>query len=141
MDKITGNNISASLGLAQLKYLKEWVEKKRKIYNSYHGFFSKNRMFGSVELPFGIYANRWLSAFLVRSPRKRDEILERLASKRIETRRFWKPLHLLNIFKGQKSYVSGVASDLFEKGICLPSGVGLKKEEQEEIIQAIINID
>ncbi len=135
------SNISASLGLAQLKNLKEWVEQKRKIYDAYQESFAKNKIFEGVDVPLGIYANKWLSTFLVRSAKRRDEILELLASKRIETRRFWKPLHLLNIFKGQKSYLSGVASDLFEKGICLPSGVGLMKKEQEEIIQIIIDID
>lgn len=135
------SNLSASLGLAQIRWLEEWVDQKRKIFDAYQERISKERIFDAVEFSSGIYANRWLSAFLVRSPKRRDVILERLGSKGIETRRFWKPLHALNIFKGQKSYVSGVASDLFDKGICLPSGVGLKKEEQEEIIQLINSVD
>lgn len=33
--------------------------------------------------------------------------------------------------------MSGVADNLFEKGICLPSGIGLTIEDQNMIIQVI----
>ncbi|MCK5705998.1 MAG: DegT/DnrJ/EryC1/StrS family aminotransferase, partial [Cyclobacteriaceae bacterium] len=135
------SNLSAALGLAQLKHLKEWVNQKRKTFETYHELNSNKNIFRSTAEPSGVYSNRWLSAFLLNSIKRRNDILNALINRRIETRRFWKPLHLLNIYKGQKSYVSGVASDLFEKGICLPSGVGLKIEEQAEIIQIINTID
>ncbi len=135
------SNLCASLGLAQIKYLKEWVGQKRKIFNTYQESFSGKVMFEVVDNPVGLNSNRWLSTFLIAHPGKRDQVLDMLAAKGIETRRFWKPLHLLHIFKGQKAYVTGMASDLFDKGICLPSGVGLKKDEQAEIIQAIHSID
>lgn len=135
------SNLSASLGLAQIKHLKEWVEQKRMIFDTYYKGISKDKIHKGIELSGSVFANRWLSTFLVRSPKKRDEIIELLESQGIETRRFWKPLHLLNIFKGQKSYMSGVAHDLFEKGICLPSGVGLKKDALQEIIQYINSKD
>ena len=135
------SNLSASLGLAQIEFLKEWVGQKRKIFKRYQQGISNKQIHVGDEFSDGVYANRWLSTFLVKSPKRRDEIIEILESQGIESRRFWKPLHLLNIFKGQKSYMSGVAHDLFEKGICLPSGVGLKKETLEEIIQYINSAD
>lgn len=131
------SNLSASLGLAQIPHLEEWVAQKRKIYNTYREMISDDSFIEKKPDASGIYANKWLSAFLVCSTQKRDDMLSLLRGKGIEARRFWKPLNELNLYKGQKSYISGVANELFEKGICLPSGVGLKKEEQEEIIQLI----
>lgn len=131
------SNLSAALGLAQFKCLEEWVQRKRKIYDYYQQLISKEIIFNEVECSKGNYENRWLSTFLVKEIQSRDEILNILASIGIETRLFWKPLHLLNIFKGQKSYMSGVADNLFEKGICLPSGIGLSIEDQNMIIQVI----
>ena len=135
------SNLSAFLGLAQLPYLDEWVKRKREIFNTYKNINSEQNLLHWIDDPAGVYSNKWLSAFLVKSINKRDEILNTLLKKGIESRRFWKPLHLLNIYKNQKSYVSGVANMLFEEGICFPSGVGLKKEIQKEIIQHIKSID
>ncbi len=135
------SNLNASLGLAQLTCLNKWVEKKREIFKTYHDLNSKENLIGWTQDNSEMHSNRWLSAFLVKSEIKRHEIIKVLGDRKIEARRFWKPLHLLKIYKGQKSYISGVANDLFKKGICLPSGVGLKKEEQAEIIQIISTMD
>jgi dTDP-4-amino-4,6-dideoxygalactose transaminase len=135
------SNLSASLGLAQLSCLKEWVEQKRRIFETYHELNSKENLIGGIQDHSEMHSNRWLSAFLVKSSKKQREIIDALEARKIETRRFWKPLHLLNIYKGQRSYISGVANELFKKGICLPSGVGLNKEEQNEIIQIISALD
>lgn len=135
------SNLSASLGLAQLKHLKEWVQRKRKTFETYCELNTNKIIFECPEDLAKVYSNRWLSAFLVKSIEQRDDILNALINRGIESRRFWKPLHSLNIYEAQRSYLSGVADDLFEKGICLPSGVGLKDEEQAEIIQIIRSMD
>jgi len=135
------SNISASLGMAQISHLGEWVNRKRRIFETYQKINARRTIFYWTEDKLGIYSNRWLSVFLIESMEKRDKIIEALRNMRIESRRLWQPLHLLAIFKGQKSYISGVANDLFTNGICLPSGVGLKNEEQDEIIQLIKSIN
>ena len=74
---------------------------------------------------------------MLKSPAIRDHIIQVLHSKKIESRRFWKPLHIMGIYTDQRSYISGISTELFSKGICLPSGVGLEKSDQEEIISLI----
>jgi UDP-N-acetylbacillosamine transaminase len=135
------SNVSASLGMAQISHLEDWVKRKREIFEEYKKININKSLFNWVEEKSGMYSNRWLSVFLIESIEKRNEIQSVLQNLGIESRRFWKPLHQLQIFDRQKSYISGVSENLFTKGICLPSGVGLKSEEQEEIIQVIRSIN
>lgn len=135
------SNLSASLGLAQIARLKEWVEKKRRIFEIYHRLNLKEDQITGVDDSSGVHSNRWLSAFLVAKSKKKQSIIDALEERAIESRRFWKPLHLLQIYKGQKSYISGVADELFKKGICLPSGVGLTNQQQTEIIDIINSLE
>ena len=135
------SNISGALGLAQLKYIDEWVIKKRDIFERYKTINSHNSTFEWIEERPGNYSNNWLSVFLVKSSLVRDRIISLMEQNKIETRRLWKPLHLLNIYNGQKAYISGVSNDLFDRGISLPSGVGLNKKQQRLVIDIINTIE
>lgn len=123
------SNLCASLGLAQFSCLHEWIDTKRRIFNDYKDFLNRFDKFESVVERTGYYSNRWLSVFLAPDAKERVRILTTLENSAIEARRFWKPLHLLQIYKYQKAYISGIAEELFDKGICLPSGVGLTQKE------------
>jgi len=133
------SSLNASLGLAQLDQLQFCVTRKREIFETYVAGIKSTGIRYIQEK--GNFLNRWLSMFLLRSETERDRIQKRLQKHNIESRKPWKPLHLLNIYGEQISYVNGVASNIFERGICLPSGVGLKQEELEEIISLIDVID
>ena len=55
----------------------------------------------------------------------------------IESRPIWKPMHLQPVFKKAPYYGGGVAEDIFNRGLCLPSGSNLTEEEKEKIKIAI----
>ncbi len=135
------SNISGALGLAQIKNIEEWVVKKRKIFEAYKTINSGNNILEWIEEGAGIFSNKWLSVFLVKSSIIRDLIISTLEQNKIEARRLWKPLHLLGIYDGQKSYISGVSDSLFNRGICLPSGVGLNKIDQRLVIEIVKTIE
>jgi len=63
--------------------------------------------------------------------------MEALNKNDIESRPLWKPMHLQPLFKNSKCYLSGVSEELFKKGLCLPSGTTLKKDDVEDIAKAI----
>jgi UDP-N-acetylbacillosamine transaminase len=56
---------------------------------------------------------------------ERDRVIAALDAADIESRPLWKPMHLQPVFEGAASWVSGVSDDLFDRGLCLPSGSGL----------------
>jgi dTDP-4-amino-4,6-dideoxygalactose transaminase len=133
------SNLSAALGLAQFDCLEAWVEKKRSIFSEYRSFLNQFGSYESVEESGDVISNRWLSVFLAPTVKERKRVVDALNRHDIECRRFWKPLHLLEIYDSQNSYISGVTIDLFNRGICLPSGVGLMPDEQE-IIKGLIKL-
>ncbi|NJN27372.1 MAG: pyridoxal phosphate-dependent aminotransferase [Cyclobacteriaceae bacterium] len=131
------SNLSAALGQAQLGMLKKWVNQKRNIFQSYQRINASDLQVEWIDEVNGIYANRWLSVFLFRNHATMLEAMETLLKNGIESRRFWMPLDKMGIYRIQKAYLTGMASRLFELGICLPSGVGLTVDEQQEIIHLL----
>ena len=43
-------------------------------------------------------------------------------------------MHLQPVFKNAPSYLNGVSDNLFEKGLCLPSGSNLTDSELDRVI-------
>ncbi len=46
-------------------------------------------------------------------------------------------MHLQPVFESYPAYVDGTSEDLFERGLCLPSGSNLTKEDLERVVGAI----
>jgi dTDP-4-amino-4,6-dideoxygalactose transaminase len=57
----------------------------------------------------------------------------------IETRPVWKPIHLQPIFQKYETIGGEVAANLFDRGLCLPSGSNLTEAELDRVIKAIQN--
>ena len=94
--------------------------------------------------PKDYYSNRWLSCILI-DPIKSgglscNDIRLALEDENIETRPLWKPMHLQPVFKDELYYGNTVASDLFENGLCLPSGSNLAKTDLERVVNILIKV-
>ena len=55
----------------------------------------------------------------------------------IEARPLWKPMHLQPVFAECRMYGGSVSAHLFERGLCLPSGSSLTRDEQERVIEIV----
>ena len=92
-------------------------------------------------------SNRWLTALIV-DPHKtginRTKIIAALEKENIESRPVWKPMHLQPLYKSY-SYIStnkknkDVSRNLYDNGLCLPSGSALLKNDQSRIVDIILN--
>ena len=89
---------------------------------------------------YGSFSNRWLTC-LTFDPKvtgyTREDIRLALESDNIESRPLWKPMHLQPIFQNELYYGANVSSELFENGLCLPSGSNLRKEDFERIFEIL----
>merc|ERR1712054_207236 len=90
-----------------------------------------------VNEPEGSFSNRWLTCVLTPSFEIREKLRTALELENIESRPLWKPMHLQPVFKKNVSYVNGVSENLFDKGLCLPSGSSLEMEDLERICRII----
>ncbi|WP_163400294.1 DegT/DnrJ/EryC1/StrS family aminotransferase [Flavobacterium fluviatile] len=134
------SNICAGVGLGQMKILDKNINSRRTINHFYKEIFKdiqEIELFQTADDDF--FSNYWLSTILVTENKKINRETLRLAfeSMNIECRPVWKPMHLQPVFSGYPYYGKDVAENLFERGLCLPSGSGLTKEEKERIKEVI----
>ena len=86
------SNLCASLGLAQIGHLGDWVKRKQKTFSNYKKVNQGKKVFRWIEDKSNLCMNRWLSVFLLNSTENVVGIIETLKQNGIESRRFWKPL-------------------------------------------------
>lgn len=68
----------------------------------------------------------------------RPEAMRRhLASRGIESRALWKPMHLQPVFASSPAYVNGVSEDLFSRGLCIPAGPWVGEPEVRRVVEAL----
>lgn len=151
------SNVLGAIGVAQMEVLEQRVLKKREIYEWYKEFLGDSFVF--LDELENSRSNRWLSTALIdfdknelNSCQKCIEISQKdlilhpkisklitdLQKEQIETRPLWKAMHTQEVFKGAKAYVNGNSELFFQKGICLPSGTAMSKDNVREISELII---
>lgn len=137
------SNVLAGIGRGQLRVLEDRVQARRHNYEVYQGHLGHLPGIDFMpEASFG-RATRWLTCLTI-DPEKfghdREEIRLTLAQQKIETRPVWKPLHLQPVFADCECVGGEVAEDLFNRGLCLPSGSNLTEEDLARVINGIKEI-
>jgi UDP-N-acetylbacillosamine transaminase len=122
------SNVLAAIGVAQMEVLHDRVERKREIFKQYQINLSEIEGIGFMPEIDKSRGNRWLTTLTLDkvSPLRIIEILEK---HNIESRPLWKPMHLQPLFKDAISIVDGTSQNLYENGICLPSGSSMSSED------------
>jgi dTDP-4-amino-4,6-dideoxygalactose transaminase len=134
------SNICAGIGRGQMEVLDSHVNLRRKINVFYQDFFdsiSDVQLFKEPNADF--YSNHWLSAIILKSFDQREALRLAFEKENIETRPLWKPMHLQPIFESYPYYGNQVAEDLFNRGLCLPSGSNLLHSDLERIHQVLLS--
>ena len=126
------SNILAAIGLAQLDRLPAILKKREANYDWYERNFKGDLLSPSLG------ANHWLTVAVLSSRRERDKLLRRFEEADIEARPVWKPLHLQPVFAKCRVFGGEVAEALFERGVCLPSGTGLKSCDFARIADCLV---
>ena len=140
------SNISASIGSAQLEKLSKFVKRRREIFNFYKNILSKFEFIDYQSENYSdnikIFSNRWLSTFVFNNKNKRkllNNIFETMNENNIEVRPLWKPMHMQPVFKKCKFYNNNISKNLFDSGICLPSGSNMNDNELFKVSDILYN--
>ncbi|WP_053992530.1 DegT/DnrJ/EryC1/StrS aminotransferase family protein [Mangrovimonas sp. TPBH4] len=131
------SNVLAGIGRGQMKVLDERVQQRRSNYQTYHDQLNFIDKIAFLNEPPNYKSNRWLTCFLLDSEKTREGLRIYLEKLNIESRPLWKPMHLQPIYKNSPAYTNGVSSDLFKRGLCIPSGSNLTEDEINRVILAI----
>ncbi len=139
------SNLLAAVGRGQLEVIDNRVSTRRSIFNRYEKALSHIDGFTFMqEADYG-KSNRWLTTLSVDEKStgiSRTHIIDTLEKENIESRPVWKPMHLQPLYNSYE-YVRNddrdVSAELFEKGLCLPSGSNLSENDQNRIIDIILD--
>ena len=133
------SNVCAGIGLGQLEVLEERILQKRAIKLFYKEKLSSINEISFLDETEGSYSNFWLTTILLseNSTIDREQLRLHLEKENIESRPLWKPMHLQPVFKECKSYVNGVSEDLFNRGLCLPSGTNMSIADLKRVVSKI----
>jgi dTDP-4-amino-4,6-dideoxygalactose transaminase len=136
------SNICAGIGRGQMEVLDAHVALRRAMHDFYVAIFKEIAGVEVFSVPNEDYfANYWLSAITI-APQltngiTRETLRLALEAENIESRPLWKPMHLQPVFANYPYYGGTVAEDLFENGLCLPSGSNLTDHDRERIAAVI----
>jgi len=133
------SNVCAAIGVGQLEVLKDRVQKRRYIHDYYKQNLSSIKEINFLEELPGFYSNRWLTTIVLseKSVIKREDIRLNLLKEKIESRPLWKPMHLQPVFRKYENFDNRVSEDLFNRGLCLPSGSNMEIEDLDRVINNI----
>jgi dTDP-4-amino-4,6-dideoxygalactose transaminase len=135
------SNVLAGIGRGQLKVLQDRVAKRRSNFDFYFQNLNTIDGISFLKEENHSFSNRWLTTIIV-DPRKTNgltckDIQKFMDNENIETRPLWKPMHLQPVFKACKSYTNGVSEQLFNFGLCLPSGSNMSDDDLERVLLQI----
>jgi len=131
------SNVLAGIGRGQMEVLEDRVLARRANYKFYKKNLSSFNNIEFLEEPTGSYANRWLTCIQTDSFETREKIRLALLKNDIESRPLWKPMHKQPVFENCLNFTDGTSENLFEKGLCLPSGSNLSNEDLNRILEII----
>lgn len=138
------SNVCAGIGRGQMEVLDEHVVLRRGMNSFYERIFKNVESVSVFKEPSSdFYSNHWLSCITLNNQFTEistDEIRDTLDADNIECRPLWKPMHLQPIFKDAPYYGAKVAENLFNNGLCLPSGSNLTAGEKQRIEVALKSI-
>lgn len=134
------SNVLAGIGIGQMKVLEERIALRRNNFSFYRELLSPIKEIEFLDEPEGYFSNRWLTTICLHSSAKtKDSLVAYLEKQNIESRPLWKPMHLQPVFKGYPFIGNNTASNLFDIGICLPSGSNLNERELDRISKALLS--
>lgn len=131
------SNVLAGIGRGQMEVLDDRVHARRQNFEFYKKHLSQFEEITFLEEPDNFYSNRWITCIETPSYELREKIRLEFLKDDIESRPLWKPMHMQPLFKNSLHFTNGTSEDLFERGLCLPSGSNLS---QDDLFRILTNI-
>jgi dTDP-4-amino-4,6-dideoxygalactose transaminase len=130
------SNLLAAVGRGQLRGLDGRVDRRRQINARYADALGD--LPGVSFLPLDVHgrSNGWLTCLTIdptEATADREAVRNHLATRGIEARPVWKPMHLQPAFAAHRARGGDVAAHLFDLGLCLPTGSALTDDEVDEV--------
>lgn len=134
------SNISAGIGCGQMETIESRIERRREIHRMYAESLSGIGGIKVQDNPSPEFnSNFWLTTIQIPDNARLtpDNLRQALLERKIETRLLWRPMHMQPVFADAPYYGQKVSENLFDHGLCLPSGSSLTDTEVARVIDCI----
>jgi dTDP-4-amino-4,6-dideoxygalactose transaminase len=134
------SNLLAALGRAQLRGLDSRIERRKKIDAAYAAALAGLPGVSLMPRTAAGTSNYWLTCIVIDPDlfgADREQVRLALEAADIESRPTWKPLHLQPAFAGATLVGPGHCAEVFDRGLCLPTGSGLSPADQARVIDIV----
>lgn len=134
-------NIQAAVGCAQLEQADHFLERKRAIDFNYRSAWTGTNL---MSFPCTEWAESacWMTGTVL--PRNSsvaiEELVKDLRARGVESRKFWKPMHLQAPYSFSPRTSMSITDDLWPRVLTLPSSISLTDHEQEQVIAHVLNL-
>ncbi len=134
------SSMGAALGISQLGRLKQYVQRKRQLFDRYVELLADLPAIVPMPSVQDAYESRWLSSFYLEPSLcqvRVSELIALLAAEGIEARTLWYPLHLQPIYRDAESVLSGVAERLHQGGFSVACSASMTDADQQRVASVI----
>lgn len=128
------SNILAAMGRAQLAGLPAKIDRRREINARYRDALPEMTW---LEPEASMSPNCWLTVGLLPAGQVPSDVCGRLDAMGIEARPTWKPMHQQLVFSDNECVEGGVADDIFQRGLCLPSGSSMTDVDVDRVVDSL----
>lgn len=129
------SNLQAAMGCAQIERAEEILNGKRLVFSWYKEYLTDVRGIQLNEEQSYAVNGYWMPTIVFEANIDRDNLIDYLKERNIDSRPFFYPLSSLPMFESIKE--NHIAYEIFSKGINLPSHGELVKEDIENICNHI----
>lgn len=136
------NEISAAIGLTQLKRLSDFIKHRNEIARYYDQELSKIKEMKPVKTPRGFLNNYYKYTTILSSDIPRDAFKQKLREKGVRPSGevYWPPLHMEPVYQrilGVKEGDFPVAEDVCRRMVCLPMYSQMTLEEADFVVNKV----
>lgn len=138
-------NLQAAIGVAQLEEIDRFIAIKQEMARTYQELLAGVPGLTLPQEKEWARSVSWMYAVLVEEEfgLSRDELMRRLKERGVDTRTFFIPVHQQPLFKAKAEYQNlsfPVSEALSGKGLYLPSGLALTKDQMKQVAEEIKKI-
>lgn len=133
-------NVQAAIGCAQMERMEKLVDRKREIRRYYNKEFRGVKGISLFPESRDVKGACWFSGVVIEKGgiEKIRELCAGLRERGIESRSFWKPVHLQKPYKNAFREDSlEIAEQLWDRILTLPSSTNISDSELEKVVNAV----
>jgi len=130
-------SVQSAVGLAQIRRLPEFVEKKREIYSYYEAFLADFEELELLREAPDTRSNYWLNAVVFRKEVDLEGLIKELHDRGIQVRPIWHLNHQQKPYLACEAHKIEKATYYQKRVLNIPSSVGITKDDVKYVSEAL----